>query len=226
KIVCKFIKKKNPKANTVLDVGCSVGLFLKIAEAEGFSVTGLEPDANLAVKLKEQGYQVINGFFPGAEELSNKKYDAIIFNDSLEHIPELQGILQGLKDYLEKNGLVIINVPTSSGIIFKISSLLYKIGVKAPLERAWQKGFASPHVHYFNKDNLLSLFERNGFITQYTTSLSYYTIKGLWKRLSCKSSFIFSIFAWLCLVAMYPFYMLKSDSLMACFSISEELTNT
>ena len=219
--ICKIIKEKMPQAKTILDVGSSNGCFIKIASAEGLSVTGLEPDAQLADEVRSSGYDVINGFFPHSESLSAQMYDIIIFNDSFEHIPILQEVLQGIKDHLKKTGIVIINLPTSDGIIFKATFLLYKIGIRMPFDRLWQKGFSSPHLHYFNKLNLKRLFENNSFVIQYSSSLSYYTVKGLWKRISCKSPFFVSIFTWLCMVLLYPFLKLRSDCFMACFSISE-----
>jgi len=218
KQICKTIKKKFPKLKTVLDVGSSTGHFLKVASDEGFSVTGLEPDVHLVDNARSQGHNVINGFFPHAESLSSQMYDIIIFNDSLEHIPNLQEVLQGIKDHLKSTGIVIINLPTSDGIIFKMAFLLNKLGIQAPFNRLWQKSFASPHLHYFNERNLKQFFENNGFVIQYSSSLYYYTIKGLWGRISCKSPFFISIITWLCMVLLYPLFTLNSDCFIACFS--------
>ena len=219
RFICGLIKKISPDAKNVLDVGCSSGHFLRVAAAAGLSAAGLEPDARLAELARAPGHEVINGFFPGAEGLAGKKYDAITFNDSLEHIPDLRQVLFGIKEHLNKSGLVVISLPSSGGIIFKISFLLYKLGVRAPFDRLWQKGFASPHLHCFNAKNLRQLFENNGFVMRHTAPLPFYTIKGLWKRISCKSPFITSVFAWAAMVVLYPLFMLKSDSFTACFSV-------
>jgi SAM-dependent methyltransferase len=217
KLICKIIKEKFPQAKTILDIGSSKGHFLKIAGDEGFSATGLEPDAHLARDTQSQGYNVINGFFPHTESLSTQKYDIIIFNDSFEHIPNLKEVLQGIKDHLKSSGIVIIDLPTSDGIIFKTTFLLNKLGIHAPFSRLWQKGFASPHLHYFNVRNLKRLFENNGFMMQYNSPIQAYTIKGLWSRIACKSGFFVSIFAWLFMVLLYPLLTLQSDSFMAWF---------
>jgi len=221
KFICNIIKEKLPSAKTILEIGCSRGFFLKIARDEGFSVTGVEPSKPLAEEAQSQGFNVINDFFPQTNNHSHKKYDIIIFNDSFEHIPDIQKILQGIKIHLTEEGHVIINIPTSDGLIIKTASILYKLGIKAPYYRMWQKEFASPHVHYFNLQNLKKLFENNGFAMNYNSYLSYYTIQGLWKRISCKSSFIVSIFAWLFLVFLYPLLSIRKEAFMACFSIKK-----
>jgi 2-polyprenyl-3-methyl-5-hydroxy-6-metoxy-1,4-benzoquinol methylase len=220
KTICGVIQKQFPRARAVLDVGSSTGLFLQTARDNGLSATGLEPAVHLAEETRRRGYDVINGFFPGAQELVDKKYDIIIFNDSFEHIPNLQELIQGIKDHLDKtHGIAIINLPSSGGLMFKTAFLLYKLGIHAPFDRLWQKGFASPHLHYFNVQNLKRLFERYGFVLKYTAPLRYYTIKGLWKRISCKSSFFVSLVSWVCMVMLYPLSMLQSDCFMACFTL-------
>jgi SAM-dependent methyltransferase len=220
KLICKNIKEKFPQAKTILDVGCSMGLFLKVARDNGFSATGLEPDGRLAEEVRSCGFDVINDFYHHAEDLLNKKYDIIIFNDSLEHIPNLPEILRGIKTNLTDGGCVIINIPTSDGLVFKTASVLYKLGVRAPYHRMWQKGFASPHVHYFNLRNLKKLFENNGFTLCYSSPLPLYTVQGLWRRLSCKSSFFVSILTWCFLTLLYPLLSVRSDIVVAYFSPS------
>ena len=220
RFICNMIKNKlSIKClNTILDVGSSTGLFLDVASSEGFSVTGLEPDVNLAVKTQSRGYDVINGFFPEHEELREKKYDVIIFNDSFEHIPNLPQVMKGIENHLNNNGVAIVNLPTSDGILFKVARIMYKLGIKVAFDRLWQKGFASPHVHFFNKKNLKRLFEKNGYTLIYSSPLHYYTIKGLWKRIACKSSFFVSLFTWISMVLLYPLLTLRSDCFVACFS--------
>jgi 2-polyprenyl-3-methyl-5-hydroxy-6-metoxy-1,4-benzoquinol methylase len=224
KFICNIIKEKFPQAKTILDVGCSSGLFLEIARDEGFLVTGLEPAEHLVKETLSRGFDVINGFFPQTENLLNKKYDIIVFNDSFEHIPNLQEVLHGIKTYLTDKGCAIINIPTSEGLVFKIASILYKFRIKTPYHRMWQKGFPSPHLHYFNLQNLRKLFENNGFAMHYSSPIQYFTIQGLWKRISGKSLFIVSISTWLFMILLYPLLSIRSDTIMACFSLKKEST--
>ena len=222
RFICKKIRKIIPYGKTILDVGSSTGHFLRVANSESLSSTGLEPDVGLAEMTRLQGLNIINEFFPNAEDLFNHTYDIIIFNDSFEHIPNLQEIVLGIKRLLKSNGIVIVNLPTSDGIIFKISYIFNKMGIKAPFDRLWQKGFASPHLHFFNLRNLKQFSANNGFAMQYSSPLYYYTVKGLWHRISCKESFFISIFTWFFMVLLYPVFTLYSDCFMACFSLSDK----
>ena len=56
------------------------------------------------------------------------------------------------------DGSVIVNLPSSNGIIFKISDIMMKLGYSKFYERLWQKNMSSPHLSYFNQENLNKLF--------------------------------------------------------------------
>jgi 2-polyprenyl-3-methyl-5-hydroxy-6-metoxy-1,4-benzoquinol methylase len=160
-LICKIIKDRYQQCLTILDVGSSNGLFLKVANKNGFSAAGLEPDIKKCQKSRVQGLEVYEGFFPNAESILNKKFDIIIFNDSFEHIPNPLEVIGGIKRHLVPDkGIVIVNLPSSEGLIFKISSMLAEFGMRSPFDRLWQKGFSSPHLHYFNQSNLQQLFKK------------------------------------------------------------------
>lgn len=222
--ICSVIKNKFPENKKLLDVGCSRGLFLKLAGDDGFTVTGIEPDKELSDETKKKGFHVLNGFFPESSELENEIYDIIIFNDSMEHIPDIKNIINGIEKHLAENGIVVINIPTSEGLIYKVSLVLDKIGIHTMYDRMWQKGFSSPHIHYFNRKNLREYFIKNGFEEKHNERLKYYTIDGLWKRLICKSSLPVSIISWVIMVILYPLFLLKSDCFVSIFT-KKELTH-
>jgi 2-polyprenyl-3-methyl-5-hydroxy-6-metoxy-1,4-benzoquinol methylase len=215
------LKEKYGWCGTVLDVGCSQGVFLRLAARHGFTVTGLEPDERLAAESRNAGFDVVTGFFPDTNALDGKTFDIIIFNDSFEHIPNLQTLLNGIKNHLNKNGVVVVNLPNSDGLVFQTAFLAYKFGIHVPFDRLWQKGFASPHLHYFNVRNLKTLFEKHGFTQQGSAPLSYYLITGLWRRIRCKSSFGVSIIAWLALTVLYPLFCVKNDCFASYFTLKQ-----
>jgi SAM-dependent methyltransferase len=221
--IIETLKEKHAWCNTILDVGSSQGIFLKLAARHGFAVTGLEPDKALAEQSRNSGFNVITGFFPNTDALAGKFFDVIIFNDSFEHIPELPILINGIKKHLNKNGVVAVNLPSSGGLMFQIAFLLYRLGVRIPFDRLWQKNFTSPHLHYFNPWNLDLLFKKYGFIQLGSMPLSYYLISGLWRRLRCKSSLSVSAIAWLLLTLLYPFFSVKSDCFVSYFTQNKEV---
>ncbi|WP_195904256.1 class I SAM-dependent methyltransferase [Microvirga lotononidis] len=174
------IRKFNPRLRSVLDIGCATGQFLKQAMAAGFDVTGVEPNPRLARTAQRQGLPVVQGYFPDAIE-PGTKFDIIIFNDVLEHIPNATGILENCLQHITERGIIIINSPFSEGIFFTIGKLHF-----APQlwDRLWQKHFFTPHVHYFSERSIALLAERLGCNSSNPLPLDTLAKEGTWDRIN------------------------------------------
>ena len=80
-------------------------------------------------------------------------------------------------------GLLLINIPVSTGLFYRAAQALLGLGIAGPFERMWQKEFPSPHVSYFTPENLKTFFENHGFVQVSGHSLKSVQIKGLWERI-------------------------------------------
>ncbi len=165
----------------LLDVGCGHGWFLK-ATADHFSSVGIEPDARVAEMASSQGVEVRKGFFPDALE-SNERFDVISFNDVLEHIPDVAGALGACVRHLKPGGRLVINAPARTGVFYRVAGLMNRLGMPASFERMWQKGFPSPHVHYFDDDSIRVLGRRAGLKLEKVMSLPSLSTRGLYARI-------------------------------------------
>ena len=67
-----------------------------------------------------------------------------------EHLTNLHKVIN-TSLALKKDGIIIINSPTSDGIIFNFSLFLMNLGFTKFYDRLWQKNMSSPHLSYFNK---------------------------------------------------------------------------
>ena len=166
KKICTYISKyfKNDDIRG-LEVGSSYGWFLDLVnKLSNVTCDGIEPE--VIENYENRKYKVIKGFFPqdlykdGKETI---KYNFIIFNDVFEHIPDCKSTIKQCFNHLTENGLLIVNIPVSSGIIFNINRLLNFFGNSYFLNRMWQFDFHSPHIYYFNEKNLCKLAENAGF---------------------------------------------------------------
>jgi len=84
----------------------------------------------------------------------------IALNCVFEHVPDVDAMLDSFVAYLAPGGSVMLNVPVASGFMFKASRALYRVRVRYPFDRIWQKGFVSPHLHYFSATNLARLADK------------------------------------------------------------------
>ncbi|MBJ6978559.1 MULTISPECIES: class I SAM-dependent methyltransferase [unclassified Luteimonas] len=165
----------------LLDVGCAHGWFIEAAGA-GFDTVGIEPDASVAAAARARGLAVRSGFFPdvlGADE----RFDLIVFNDVLEHIPDVNATLAAVSRHLSHGGWLIVNSPSRRGFLYRLSKMMARLHLARTFERMWQLGFPSPHVHYFDTAVMRALAARHGFELAETMVLPSVAIRGLYSRI-------------------------------------------
>jgi SAM-dependent methyltransferase len=198
-----------PGHRRLLDVGCAYGWFLSAAAEQGIDGIGIEPDAYTAAAAQARGLQVIPGYFP--ESLpAGQTFDAVAFNDVLEHIPDVHRMLAACAQVLEPGGLLVLSVPTSEGTLFKIARALAAIGIVGPWERLWQKPFPSPHHYYFNRHVLDLAVARHGFTPLVAEGSTTIKLRGLWARMRFdrRSSMLANLLLYLGVLILYPVYVL------------------
>lgn len=173
-----------PTQRALLDVGCGHGLFLKDALAAGFCAEGIEPDANVVDGARAAtGAIVRHGYFPDALE-EGEQFDAITFNDVLEHIPQVEKAIAACYRHLLPGGVLVLNCPDKDGIFYRLANFMDRLGISGPFLRMWQFGLPSPHVWYFSAEHLTRLGKRAGFEQGEVVRLAPITAKGLRQRVS------------------------------------------
>lgn len=171
-----------PGSRSLLDVGSAHGWFLETARAH-FDVLGIEPDAAVGARAAARGLPVRAGFFPDVLE-EGERFDAIVFNDVIEHIPDIRSALGACRQHLNDEGILILNLPSSRGFFYRFSKCVARLGWRMPFERLWQKDMPSPHVHYFSPANLARLVAGQGFDLVDCAELPALRARGLRERLS------------------------------------------
>ncbi|MEN5244406.1 class I SAM-dependent methyltransferase [Pseudomonas atacamensis] len=166
----------------LLDVGCAHGWFVEQA-LNDFDALGLEPDANVYNNTIKKNIPVRMGYFPDALE-DFEKFDVIVFNDVIEHIPDIEKVLDACAARLNEGGLLVLNLPSSDGVFYRVARLFGKMGKTEFFDRLWQKDLPSPHVHYFNVENLALLLRRCQFAPIESGTLPTLGLKGLYTRIS------------------------------------------
>ena len=110
--ILTIIKSLKPNGGRLLEVGCADGWFLEIAKND-FEVLGLEADKNVFDAVYRRELPVSMGFFPDVPDES-EKFDVIVFNDVIEHIPDIERILGSCHQRLNKEGLLVLTLPSSN----------------------------------------------------------------------------------------------------------------
>ena len=98
------------KTKRILDIGCGRGDFLDILNGFGFNkLHGIDPFIEREVQLKKE----VTIFKKSLEEV-HEKYDLILLQHSLEHMPNQLQIAVKIESLLSDDGVCIIKVPLSS----------------------------------------------------------------------------------------------------------------
>jgi 2-polyprenyl-3-methyl-5-hydroxy-6-metoxy-1,4-benzoquinol methylase len=146
-----------------LEIGSGNGWWLEACKGQNVECIGIEPESVYEDYHKENKLNIIYGFYPDVSPKKEDGYDFIIFNDVFEHIPDINSLVQSLKKDIANDGILIINIPMSTGFFYRMATLLHRFGFNNSLTRMWQFNFHSPHMNYFNEKNLKMLLSNHDF---------------------------------------------------------------
>ena len=138
----------------VLEVGCGSGGILIPFTEIGAEVVGIDFDDTYMEAGRKRGLNLIDQSIN--EFQTDKKFDLIVLKDVLEHIPDLNLVLQKLKSLLSETGSIYIQVPTFEGLEY--------LGYKNDFLRYFQNA----HIVHFSEASLNYIFAKNGFDTMYS----------------------------------------------------------
>lgn len=142
KLISKFIRK-----GSILEVGCSTGLLLSLLKKKGLDVTGVEVSKPAAKVAKEEGIKIF--ITPFEKFNTKKKYDCIIFNQTLEHLDNPFLALKKSSEILSKKGILFIDLPNFDALTLKI------------LKGSWPHLLPEEHLWHFTYKSLEILLKRN-----------------------------------------------------------------
>jgi hypothetical protein len=150
--VNEFAKKhfgnKSFQNLNLLDVGSGLGVFVHRMKATGWNCTALDPDKRTTdFAVESIGVKAICTDFYGAK--ISTKYDLISFNKVIEHALDPIGMLAKSLDFLDKDGLVYVEVPD---------------GEMASKEGSEREEFFVEHPHIFSMTSMAILAVKAGFV--------------------------------------------------------------
>lgn len=145
----ELIRKFHPQGE-ILDIGCATGQFLNYMSGHGWKATGIEPDEKTRNHaISEYGLQV----FPEEKLNSFEKssFDVITMWHVLEHVSDLNGRMEQLRDLLKPKGTIIIAVPNCNAY-------------DAQKYGEFWAGYDLPrHLYHFTKSDMRLLAEKYEF---------------------------------------------------------------
>ena len=117
-----YLAKDDP---FVVELGCNDGIMLKNFAEQSIRHLGIEPSLNVAQEANKQGVRTRSEFF--TEELAEVivreegQADAFLAANVMCHIPDIVGVVKGIKKLLKPTGVVMFEDPYLGDVVAKTS---------------------------------------------------------------------------------------------------------
>ncbi len=143
----------------VLDVGCSSGAWLTVAQEAGMVATGVEIGAATADRARQRGLDVRTGTLEQAlDGLRAERFDLITFWDVLEHLRDPARELDLASRLLAPDGVVAATFPNIEGWYPRLT-----YSMLARTTGRWEYPELPVHLYDFSPATASRLLERAGY---------------------------------------------------------------
>jgi 2-polyprenyl-3-methyl-5-hydroxy-6-metoxy-1,4-benzoquinol methylase len=136
----------------LLDIGCSIGTQLQVAQERRWKVTGIELAASSVRIAREAGFEVRTALLTDAG-FATGSFDLITMNHVLEHVAHTPAFMREVHRVLADDGFVFISLPNVHAWKFYFRRGAY----------AWT--FHEDHYIHFSPETLKRFLEKYGFQT-------------------------------------------------------------
>jgi 2-polyprenyl-3-methyl-5-hydroxy-6-metoxy-1,4-benzoquinol methylase len=183
------------KPPRLLDYGCGLGFFLDAAYDRGFDVEGVEFNGYAIDYIRKRYRYPV--FLP--EELPpGMRYDAITMFDVIEHLHEPFDAIRQMRDLLVPGGVLLLLTMDSTSLTSRL------LGKRLEDFRRIRE-----HLYFFDRGNLSSILEKQGFEVLATESIGHsFEFRLLASRLRATLPAIGAPLEWL--LRLFPFLSRRS----------------
>ena len=135
----------------VVELGCNDGIMLKFFAQAGIRHLGIEPSRNVAQVANARGVRTLSEFF--SEEVAARivseegQVDVFLAANVMCHIPDIQGVVKGMRILLKPTGVIFFEDPYLGDVI----------------EKTAYDQIYDEHVFLFSAHSIKHLFGLHGF---------------------------------------------------------------
>jgi SAM-dependent methyltransferase len=140
--------RSGQKPGQWIDVGPAAGYVLEEARKRGWTVTGVEPNAQAMAALNARGLHAVQGTWKMAPVAAGSA-DVISFYEVLEHLPDPVAALRKALWVLKPDGLLVIRIPDFSNYTRENTLALLSV--------------SREHLFYFTERSLRLMLDQAGF---------------------------------------------------------------
>lgn len=115
-------------------------------------------------------------------KVNKEKFDIVTSWHSLEHLYSVKKVIALISEITNKGGILVISVPTSDGLIFKIASFLRLIKINFLIEEIYYSHNENMHFTYLNKKSIKLILSKYKFKIIETKTIECFDWDNLYKR--------------------------------------------
>lgn len=146
--LAEFAQTYGLTGKNVIEIGCGRGDYLPALQAAGLNAAGLEYSAEAVQACRANGFNVSQAFIGDrTQALDGAPFDAFFILNFLEHLPDINTVLDGIRNNLTEGAVGLVEVPNFDMM----------------LRRNLFSEFISDHLFYFTADTLQTALALNGF---------------------------------------------------------------
>lgn len=159
------------RGELMLDIGCGSGLSLLEAQALGAQVRGVEADPNVRRIADELGLEIHIGSLHD-EPFPGERFDLVVLNQVIEHVPEPDKTLVLLHSRLQPGGRVVLVFPNARSFWCRLSG------------SRWINWHVPYHLHHFSRDGFTQMARCCGYRVNVVRTIT----PNLWTILQFRAS--------------------------------------
>ena len=138
----------------VAEIASNDGYFLQYFQQADIPVLGIEPAHNIAKVAEERGIRTVCEFFGAelAERLADqgRRADVILANNVMAHIPDINGVVEGIGRFLAPTGALVMETP-----------YIHDLLTHHEFDTIYHE-----HFFYYSLTALAALFRRHGLAAE------------------------------------------------------------
>ena len=153
-----------------LDIGCSTGRALRLAQTLGFEVTGLDYSRWAVEHCRKLGFEARHGSLLGQWE-SEQVFDIVHCSHTIEHVPDPVAYLREMHRLLKKGGQLMLACPNYASVPRWI------------LREKWTVWCLDSHLWQFTRSQMKRLLKSAGFEVVKVRTHHGFCPQTPWKRM-------------------------------------------
>lgn len=141
-----------------LDVGCNMGMLMRLARQRQWEVIGVDPSESLSSLAKLHfGLTVHNCYLDALPTDLEQSFDVVALSDVFEHVTDPRPFLQQVKRFMKPDGVLYIKVPNGNWNLFKQRML--ELRGRKPQQGLWD---SCEHVVHYTDRSLAQMLQTEG----------------------------------------------------------------